>query len=396
MQDLSTLLKIANPIGEWKLPTRIEPEASAAGVPQAGEAPPGGVPKGAIASAVPVGVKAGGPQPVPGRAKAITSAPISLLGIPPSGLPPHGLKVQAIRNAVISAGAAAGSAPSALFRQPEASSAPSGDEGSPESRDAGTPGGDEAKGKLGPHLKILLRMVEDQPRAKIKDFYLVLKERGYYGSYDLVKKKIHSFRRELGRQAAATFQSVESPHAQVELAKLALKGSDAETKAHLFTMVLGHSGRFYAEVIESCDMGAFLQCHHNAFEFFGGVPSGIFYDPQESPAMRRLVGGYPFHLPVVDCGHHYGYSAQPTPAFAPWMKGRLKRPGKILKKLFFPGYSFETVEKANVDVIAWMAGQNRESPIRDRREKPLKERLGLLPAVGFNFRGRRQFLRLRA
>ena len=264
----------------------------------------------------------------------------------------------------------------------------------------------KGRGKLGPHLKLLLRMIEDQPRAKIKDFYLTLKDRGYIGSYDLVKKKIHAFRRELGRQAGATFLSLDAPYAQVEMSKLILKGppglgpdglgTGGEAKTHLFTMVLGHSGRFYAELIEGCDMGTFLQCHQNAFEFFGGVPTGVFYDPQESPTMRRLVGGFPFHLPVVDCGHHYGYAAQPTPSFAPWMKGRLKRPGKILKKLFFPGYEYSTLEKANGDMLEWMTWLGRQNQIRDRKEKNQREKLGALPVIGFNFRGRRQFLRLRA
>jgi transposase len=254
----------------------------------------------------------------------------------------------------------------------------------------------EGRGKLGPHLKLLQRMVEEQPRAKIKDFYLALRERGYYGSYDLVKKKIHSFRRELGKQAGSVFTSHDAPYAQVELAKVALKGPGREVKAHLFTMILGHSGRYYSELIESCDMGSFLQCHQNAFDFFGGVPAGVFYDPHESPAMRRLVGGYPFHLPIVDCGMHYGYIAQATPAFAPWMKGRLKRPGKILKKLFFPGHEFASLEAANTAMQEWVELLSRQNQIRERKDKLQREKMGALPGCGFNFRGRRQFLRLRA
>ena len=311
----------------------------------------------------------------------MTPSPISLLGIPPAAMPLHALLVH--------------SAPLAA-----PSYAGNGHANGKSAVEAAEADGEEGRGKLGPHLKLLLRMVEDQPRAKIKDFYLSLKDRGYVGSYDLVKKKIHAFRRELGRHAGATFLSLDAPHAQVEMAKLVLKGAAGEpgreVKAHLFTMVLGHSGRYYAELIEGCDMGSFLQCHQNAFEFFTGVPAGVFYDPQESPTMRRLVGGLPFHLPVVDCGHHYGYAAQPTPAFAPWMKGRLKRPGKVLKKLFFPGYVFTTVEKANADMLEWMALQGRQNQIRERKDKNQREKLGMLPAIGFNFRGRRQFLRLRA
>jgi transposase len=368
VQDLSTRLKIANPISEWKLPKELEQSAAQAAAASA----TGGKPAAAQNGVPQHGMTPSGAPP----------APISLLGIAPAALPLHGLTLHGLRSGGASAHGSQAAKDAALAES--VANAASSDSSA-----------EEGKGKLGPHLKLLLRMVEDQPRAKIKDFYLALKDRGYSGSYDLVKKKIHAFRRELGRQAGATFLSTDTPHAQVEMAKLVLKGPGREVKAHLFTMVLGHSGRFYAEVIEGSDMGSFLQCHQNAFEFFGGVPTGVFYDPQESPTMRRLVGGFPFHLPVVDCGHHYGYAAQPTPAFAPWMKGRLKRPGKVLKKLFFAGYEFTTLEKANADMLEWVSKHGRQSELRDRREKN-KERLSALPPVGFNFRGRRQFLRLRA
>jgi transposase len=254
---------------------------------------------------------------------------------------------------------------------------------------------DGIKGKLSPYLKMLQSWVESRPRAKIKEIYLILKDQGYSGSYDLVKKKIHTFRRELGRTAGAAFSSPEIPQAQVEFGKIALKGA-GDFRAYLFTMVLGHSGRFHAELVENCDMATFLQCHQNAFESFGGVPKGIFYDPHESPMLRRLVGGYPFHLPVVDCGGHYGYTAQSTPPFASWMKGRLKRPAKILKKLFFPGYAFASLEAANADMLAWMGRYARQLSGWDRKEKSQREKMGSLPTVGFNFRGRRQYLKLRA
>src|SRR6185295_2612101 len=99
----------------------------------------------------------------------------------------------------------------------------------------------------------------------------------------------------------------------------------------------------------------FLECHRNAFNYFGGVPSAVHYDPRENPMLRKLVGGFPFHLPVIHCGQHYGYAVLATPAFAPWMKGRLKRPVKILKKFFFPGYAFSSVERANLDLLDWFA-----------------------------------------
>lgn len=249
------------------------------------------------------------------------------------------------------------------------------------------------KGKLAPYLQLLSYLVQSQPRAKIRDFYLRLCEQGYIGSYDLVKKKIHSFRKELGLQAGLAFASADLPQGQVEVGKVLLKGGGGEVRAFLFTMVLGHSGRFYAELLESCEMGRFLQAHQNAFEAFAGVPKCVLYDPQENPLMRRLVGGYPFHLPVVDCGHHYGYSALPTPAFAPWMKGRLKRPAKIIRKLFLPGHDFHSIEATNLEMQDWLSRYQRQNGGKDR---VLREKVGALPITGFNFLGRRQFLKLRA
>jgi transposase len=250
------------------------------------------------------------------------------------------------------------------------------------------------RGKLGPYLPYLLRMVEDQPRAKIKDFYLALMDRGYSGSYDLVKKKIHTFRRELGRQATAIFSAHDAPYAQVEITKVKLKGPKQEAKALLFTMILGHSGRYYSELIDTNDMGSFLQCHHNAFVYFGGVPAGVFYDPQDNPFMRRLVGTYPFHLPIVDCAMHYHFLAQATPVFAPWMKGRLTRPGKIIKKLFALDYAFTTLPLANQELLAWVSILSRKQQLRQRKDLQKVEKLGELPSGTFNFRGRKHILRL--
>lgn len=252
------------------------------------------------------------------------------------------------------------------------------------------------KGKLAPYLSQLSGLVETRPRAKIKDFYLALREQGYLGSYDLVKKKIHSYRRDLGRQAGLAFASPDLPQAQVEVGKILLKGGGRDIRAFLFTMVLGHSGRFHAELIESCEMGRFLQAHQSAFEAFGGVPRSVLYDPQESPLMRRLVGGFPFHLPVVDCGHHFGYSALPTPVFAPWMKGRLKRPSKILRKLFLPGYEFASFQAANAAMQEWLVQYLRQGGAKDRKDRMQREKLGSLPGTGFNFLGRRHSLKLRA
>jgi transposase len=251
-------------------------------------------------------------------------------------------------------------------------------------------GAEAGRGKLGPYLSTLANMVEARPRSMIRDFHHFLREKGYSGSYDLVKKKVQSIRRGLGRQSGALFASADTPFAQVEFLRIPLKGSPG-SKGHLFTMLLGHSGRCYAELVPGCELAAFLDCHRNAFAFFGGVPAGLFYNTRENPELRRLVGGFPFHLPIVDCGRHYGYASHPTPAFAPWMKGRLKRPGKILHKRFFPDYAFVSWERTNAEMRDWLIRSEEMGEPDSRAEK-----LRPLPETGFDPGERRQFLRLRS
>ena len=253
---------------------------------------------------------------------------------------------------------------------------------------------DTPKGKLTPYQSMIRNWVINRPRAKIKEIHLILKDRGYVGSYDLVKKKIHVIRKELGRQAGQDFNSPDHPQAQVDFGKFVIKRGDREIRGFLFTMILGNSGRYYAEAVGVCDMAAFMQCHENALTALGGAPHTVFYNPYESPLLRRLVGGFPFHLPIVDCGGHYGYSAEISPPYAPWMKGRLKRPSKILKKVFFPSCvsgpeGLPNFRDLNRDMMAWVEASLGKAGAP-------KENLRPLPPHGFNYRGRKPQLRLRA
>ena len=43
-------------------------------------------------------------------------------------------------------------------------------------------------------------------------------------------------------------------------------------------MVLGWSRAIYVEFVRRADVASFMQCHVNAFEYFGGVPRRCLYD----------------------------------------------------------------------------------------------------------------------
>jgi len=46
----------------------------------------------------------------------------------------------------------------------------------------------------------------------------------------------------------------------------------------------------YVEFVDRCTMPVFLDCHINAFGYFGGVPGEILYDQMKNVVVRHMVG----------------------------------------------------------------------------------------------------------
>ena len=60
---------------------------------------------------------------------------------------------------------------------------------------------------------------------------------------------------------------------------LAYIGQDGRKhRIWVFVMTLGWSRARYVELVRRADTAAFIQCHVNAFEYFGGVPRRCLYD----------------------------------------------------------------------------------------------------------------------
>ena len=88
-------------------------------------------------------------------------------------------------------------------------------------------------------------------------------------------------------------------------------------------MILGHSRKLYAELIERCDLPSFLDCHIRAFEYFGGVPQEILYDRMKNVFIRKVAGKAEFNKTLMGFAVHYGFRPEVTQSYAPWVKGKV-------------------------------------------------------------------------
>lgn len=239
--------------------------------------------------------------------------------------------------------------------------------------------------KLVPYQGMINDWLEQQDYRATRIYDLV-KAEGYEGSYYPIRRYVRIVKQKRDRTAYIRFETLPGRQAQVDFGDFVVDNPDGTTTiVPCFIMLLGYSRHKYVEFVERCTMPVFLECHQNAFGFFGGVPAEILYDNLKNVVIKRLAGAVEWNKTFAEFCAHYGFKPLAAPPYAPWVKGKVERPIDYVRERFWRGYRFQGRDKANADVKEWVLttafhrihGTTREK-VADRfeREKP---QLGSLP-----------------
>ena len=218
--------------------------------------------------------------------------------------------------------------------------------------------------------------------------YERLRTMGFYGSYEIVKRKVGKIKAERQRVAYMRFETEPGYQGQVDFGEFQVERADGSIKKlYLFSMILGYSRKIYGELIERCDLPTFLDCHIRAFEYFGGVPEQILYDRMRNVFIGKIAGRNKFNDTLLGFALHYGFKPEVAPAYAAWVKGKVERPYSFIREGFWRGYGFVCLETANRDLQNWLARKEKRVHgtthevvcLRFAREKPHLK--GLPPRV---------------
>jgi len=243
---------------------------------------------------------------------------------------------------------------------------------------------------LDPYVETIEAWLHDDDQYTATWVYDRLRAMGFPGSYEIVKRKVRAIKRDRQRVAYIRFETEPAHQAQVDFGQFdVVLPTGVVIPYYLFAMILGYSRHCYAELIARCDLPTFLDCHLHAFDWFGGVPHEILYDRMKNVFIRRLLGKTYWNTTLISLATHYGFRPEVTPAYAPWVKGKVERPMAFIREGFWRGYAFTDGETANVDLQAWLTqkaerihGTTGERVSgRFQRERPL---LGPLSAVPFD------------
>jgi transposase len=243
---------------------------------------------------------------------------------------------------------------------------------------------------LAPFVRLILDWLsQDDYRASW--VFERLKQIGYAGSYETVKKFIRPIKEQQARIAYARFETMPGLQAQVDWADFQIAEPNGQSSTlYLFILVLGFCRAIYAEFVNRCTLESFLDAHIRAFHYLGGVPAELLYDNMKHVVIRHLVGRVNFNPELLHFAHHYGFAPKACPPYAAWVKGKVERPVDYLRESFWRGYPFSDRESANRDLRHWLDtvanrrihGTHRQPVIeRWQMEKP---QLGPLPVTDYD------------
>ena len=157
-------------------------------------------------------------------------------------------------------------------------------------------------------------------------------------------------------------------------------------KLYFFVAVLCYSRMLYVEFTLSRGQEQFLQCHQNAFQFFGGVPESAMIDNCKTAVLDRPFGQPPVFNPrYLDFANHYGFKIRACGVRQAHEKGRVENAVGFVKHNFLRGLELPPWAGLNPAARHWLEtianvrihGQTHKTPLELFNQE--KSHLGPLP-----------------
>lgn len=193
----------------------------------------------------------------------------------------------------------------------------------------------QVSSKLDPFQRYLVaRVLEEDPVTNAEVLYDEIRAQGYQGGKTILREFLHPFRELAREKATVRFETAPGKQGQVDW------GAFKKPRRHRvqgFVMTLGWSRAMYLHFTETQALAAFLLCHEQAFEYFGGVPEEILYDRAKTVWLRDDQRGQAvFHPGLVDFARHYGFQPRLCHARRPQTKGKTESGVGYVRKNFWP------------------------------------------------------------
>jgi len=190
-----------------------------------------------------------------------------------------------------------------------------------------------------------------------------IKEMGFTGKCTIVRDFVRKVRPKKGVQAVYRYETKPGVQAQVDWSEFGKAEIDGKIpKLYCFNMILGYSRMRYIEFTLSIDAYTLIQCHLNAFRYFGGYTKEILYDNMKQVVIKRsmISTESEWNSKFEDFFKHYGFLPHLCRPYRPQTKGKIENSVGYVRRDFFLGGCFNSIVDINSQALTWLKRVNSE------------------------------------
>jgi transposase len=224
---------------------------------------------------------------------------------------------------------------------------------------------------------VLRRLVEEWPQIKSPRATEVLREYGYAGSVDVVRRRLRELRPPTARPAQRTGYRP-GQVLQLDWAEMPTRPKVAGRERRVYALLasLPYSGAQTAFFSFEMTIESFLEGHARAFEWLEGVPRECVYDNLRSVVARRERDEITWNPRFLHLRGHYAFHATACTPATPREKGSVEAAVRYLKTGFWAARHFQTLGELDGQYADWrdeVCNQRRHASGRFLVEARLEE-----------------------
>jgi transposase len=224
-----------------------------------------------------------------------------------------------------------------------------------------------------PYCVEVKKWFEEGIQASVIYEYLV-KNHGFSGAYNCVQRFVKKLKNENNTKLTVLLSFQPGEAAQVDFGKGPKLHDDRvghEVETWFFIMTLCWSRHQYVELVTHQDIETWLNCHQNAFNWFGGVVNKVIIDNPKCAIAKACYYNPQVQRSFEEFAQDYGFIISACPPRDPKKKGRVESGVKYVKKNFLPLKLFKSLQDANRQLKEWVMGTAGNRTHGSTFEKPL-------------------------
>jgi transposase len=242
--------------------------------------------------------------------------------------------------------------------------------------------------KLDPYKAYIQQRIRDYPLSAAR-IYREIQEMGFSGKCTIVKDYIREIRPPTSVPAVFRYETEPGVQAQVDWGECGHLDVDGRRrKLYCFSMILGYSRMRYAVFTLSTDTSTLIQCHLNAFDYFGGYTEEILYDNIKTVILKRALraSDHQWNPKFEDFFSCHGFIPRLCKPYCPQTKGKIENTIGYVKRDFLLGGTFSSLDDMNRQLLQWCNrvnatphGTTNEIPFDRLQQENLKSLTGVPP-----------------